>query len=157
MPGRYGRQCYYVWQVYMTSTQLDISAGWDRSADGAMLIDLTSMQQICQPTAACSCLSNMVRELQSKQRAFASPTAHGETNGPMLLQEMAVYEQYILGMLTNFTAGLPLERIHNMLKMYVAEPAYDKSADQLGAFLNQLVADDKLSMSNDVYTKRAQW
>ena len=73
------------------------------------------------------------------------------------VQEMAVYEQYILGMLTNHSAGLPLERIHNMLKMYVSEPVYDKTAAQLGAFLGQLVADDKLSVSGDVYTKRTQW
>lgn len=73
------------------------------------------------------------------------------------VQEMAVYEQYILGMLTNHTAGLELERIHNMLKMYVAEPRYDKTAAQLEAFLSQLVADDKLSVNNGLYTKRAQW
>ena len=42
---------------------------------------------------------------------------------------MRVYEQYVLGMLTNFDS-LPLERIHNMLKMFVAEPPYDKSAQQ---------------------------
>ena len=67
-----------------------------------------------------------------------------------------MYEQYVLGMLTNFTAGLPLERIHNMLKMYVSEPAYDKSAEQLAAFLSQLVADDKLALANDLYTKHPQ-
>ena len=30
-----------------------------------------------------------------------------------------VYESYVIGMLTNFDA-LPLDRIHNMLKMFVA-------------------------------------
>lgn len=70
---------------------------------------------------------------------------------------MAIYEQFIIGMLTNHSAGLSLERIHNMLKMYVSEPPYDKTASQLEAFLRQLVADDKLSLSNDVFTKRALW
>lgn len=67
-----------------------------------------------------------------------------------------MYEQYIMGMLTNFTAGLALPRIHNMLKMYVPDSAYDKSAEQLAAFMSQLVADDKLALAGDVYTKRVQ-
>ena len=33
---------------------------------------------------------------------------------------MHVYEQYILGMLSNFDS-LPLDRIHNMLKMFVSD------------------------------------
>lgn len=65
-----------------------------------------------------------------------------------------MYEQYILGMLTNFEAGLPLDRIHNMLKMFVPEQAYDKSSEQLSAFLAQLVADEKLGVNGNVYTKR---
>lgn len=69
-------------------------------------------------------------------------------------QEMAVFEQYVMGMLTNFDGGLPLDRIHNMLKMFVVEPPYDKSADQLSAFLNQLVAHEKLSCQDGVYRKR---
>ena len=36
--------------------------------------------------------------------------------------EMKVYEQYVMGMLTNFPS-MPIERIHNMLKMFVVEPA----------------------------------
>jgi len=38
-----------------------------------------------------------------------------------------VYEQYLLGMLTNFDS-LSAERIHNMLKMFVADPPYEKTA-----------------------------
>ena len=67
-----------------------------------------------------------------------------------------MYEQYVLGMLSNFTAGLPLERIHNMLKMFVTEPAYDKTAAQLEAFLGRMVNEEKLAFSADVYTKRGQ-
>lgn len=66
---------------------------------------------------------------------------------------MKVYEQYIVGMLTNFPS-LPLDRIHNMLKMFVADPPYDKSVDQLEAFLNQLIAEDKLVLEGTQYRKR---
>ena len=70
------------------------------------------------------------------------------------VQEMKVYEQFIMGMLTNFSAGLPLDRIHNMLKMFVTEPPYDKSAAQLEAFLGRLANEEKLAFASDLYTKR---
>ena len=57
--------------------------------------------------------------------------------------EMAVYESYITGMLTNFDE-LPLDRIHNMLKMFVSDPPYDKSSAQLAAFMAKLAAEDKI-------------
>ena len=68
---------------------------------------------------------------------------------------MKVYEQYVTGMLTNF-GQLPIDRIHNMLKMFVAssEHKYDKSLQQLGAFLNQLVNDDKLECVGGMYSLR---
>lgn len=65
---------------------------------------------------------------------------------------MTVYEQYVVGMLTNFDA-LSLDRIHNMLKMFVADPPYDKTAAQLEAFLATLVAADKLTTENGVYRR----
>ena len=40
-------------------------------------------------------------------------------------------------MLTNFDA-LPLERIHNMLKMFVTDPPYDRSIEDLSKFLSTL-------------------
>ena len=69
-----------------------------------------------------------------------------------LAQEMAVYESYIIGMLTNFDS-LPLERIHNMLKMFVVEPQYDKTSEQLASFLGKLVAEDKLIMEGTSYRR----
>ena len=65
-----------------------------------------------------------------------------------------MYEQYIIGMLTNFDA-LSAERIHNMLKMFVSEPPYDKSAAQLEAFLARLVAEEKLTLDAGSYRRRA--
>jgi anaphase-promoting complex subunit 2 len=50
---------------------------------------------------------------------------------------MAYLEPFITGMLTNFDA-LPLERIHNMLKMFVTDPPYDRSIEDLSKFLSTL-------------------
>jgi anaphase-promoting complex subunit 2 len=66
---------------------------------------------------------------------------------------MKVYEQYVIGMLTNFPS-LPLDRIHNMLKMFVSEPPYDRTSEQLAAFLAQLVAEDKVVMEGNQYKRR---
>ncbi len=67
---------------------------------------------------------------------------------------MAVYEQYIMGMLATFGAGLQLDRIHNMLKMFVPEQAYDKTEEQLSEFIGQLVSEEKLVMAGNLYMKR---
>ena len=66
---------------------------------------------------------------------------------------MKVYEQYVIGMLTNFPS-LPLDRIHNMLKMFVSEPPYDRTSEQLAAFLAQLVAEDKVVAEGNQYKRR---
>lgn len=61
--------------------------------------------------------------------------------------EMRVYEQYVVGMLTNLES-LPLSRIHNMLRMFVPaqgpDRGYDRSEQELQRFLNRLVEDGKL-------------
>lgn len=57
-----------------------------------------------------------------------------------------------MGMLTNLDA-LPLERIHNMLKMFVVDPPFDKSAAQLQAFLNNLIRDDVLEFRDNMYRR----
>lgn len=70
------------------------------------------------------------------------------------LQGMAVFEQFVMGMLTNFDSGLPLDRIHNMLKMFVVDPPYDKSSEQLEAFLRQLASEEKVAIEGGLYKKR---
>ena len=67
--------------------------------------------------------------------------------------EMKVYEQYVMGMLTNFPS-MPIERIHNMLKMFVVEPAYDKTQAQLEKFLMSLVRAEKLAHDGENFSKR---
>jgi len=72
--------------------------------------------------------------------------------------EMRVYEQYVIGMLTNLES-LPLGRIHNMLRMFVpaqgTERGYDRSEAELQRFLNRLVEDGKLEVSAGQFKIRA--
>ena len=67
-----------------------------------------------------------------------------------MLEQMKVFEQYIVGMLTNLGA-LPLLRIHNMLKMF-ASGEYDKNPDELLHFLNELVDAGKLEHIGGMYS-----
>jgi anaphase-promoting complex subunit 2 len=75
-------------------------------------------------------------------------------------QEMRVYEQYVVGMLTNLEA-LPLSRIHNMLRMFCAsegEQGYNCSESELQRFLNRLVEDGKLEFGSGHFKiKRQAW
>lgn len=65
---------------------------------------------------------------------------------------MAPFETYIMGMLTNFDA-LPLDRIHNMLKMFAVQPPYDKGMEELAGYLARLVAEEKLVLEGGLYKK----
>mmetsp|Transcript_7225 Transcript_7225/g.11973 ORF Transcript_7225/g.11973 Transcript_7225/m.11973 type:complete len:739 (+) Transcript_7225:1-2217(+) len=69
-----------------------------------------------------------------------------------LAEEMKVYESFVRGMLNNYDA-LPLERIHNMLKMFVStgEHKYEKNINELEAFLDKLVKDEILEVSSGAY------
>jgi len=62
--------------------------------------------------------------------------------------------QYVLGMLTNLES-LPLQRIHNMLKMFVPasgpDRGYDRTEHELQRFLHLLVDDGKLEHSAGQY------
>ncbi|XRB12947.1 anaphase-promoting complex subunit 2 [Pseudoscourfieldia marina] len=83
----------------------------------------------------------------------------GEDGGAVASKEeqesdnMAVYESYIMGMLTNFDS-LSLERIHNMLKMFVVSPKYDKSQAELSKFLQRLVTDETLMYDGGMFKKK---
>ncbi|XP_078444610.1 anaphase-promoting complex/cyclosome 2 isoform X2 [Wolffia australiana] len=68
-----------------------------------------------------------------------------------LRREMAVYEKFIMGMLTN-VGSMALDRIHNTLKMFcIAEPTYDKSMQQLQSFLQGLVGEEKIEIRDGLY------
>ncbi|KAJ1627385.1 hypothetical protein T492DRAFT_876761 [Pavlovales sp. CCMP2436] len=58
--------------------------------------------------------------------------------------EMQIYGSFVTNMLTNL-GTLSLGRIHNMLKMFVAEPVkYDKSEQELNVLLMNMVDEEKL-------------
>jgi len=69
-------------------------------------------------------------------------------------EEIKTYESYIVGMLSNL-GQLPLERIHSMLRTFVAgsDHRYDKTPQQLAVFLQQLCKEDKLECSPDGFYK----
>ena len=85
--------------------------------------------------------------------------AAASSQAEQLAAEMRVYEQYVVGMLTNLES-LPLSRIHNMLKMFVqptdGERGYDRSEQELQRFLNHLAEDGKLEVSGGQYRIRRQ-
>ena len=77
-----------------------------------------------------------------------------------LEQQMGMYEQYIVGMLTNLES-LPVGRIHNMLRMFVPAGTdggggYDRTEAELQRFLNRLVEDGKLETSGGQFKIRRQ-
>lgn len=68
---------------------------------------------------------------------------------------MAPFENYILGILTNFSA-VSLDRLHNLLRVFVVgEPKYEgRSQEQLAAFLAHLQAGGKVEADNGVYRRK---
>ena len=64
---------------------------------------------------------------------------------------MQVYWSYINGMLTNL-GSLPLARIQMMLSMFVQAPnKYDRTEQELEAFLAMKVREDTLELTGGVY------
>jgi anaphase-promoting complex subunit 2 len=81
------------------------------------------------------------------------PQAAAASDEERLLTEMSPYENYIIGMLTNF-ASLTLERLHNMLRMFVISPKYDKSQEQLADFLAHLVGRERVAVEGALYKRK---
>ena len=65
-------------------------------------------------------------------------------------EEMDAYLSYIVGMLTNL-GSLPLKTIHNNLKTFVtgSDIRYNKTPQQLGAFLQRLCKEERLECGPD--------
>ena len=66
-------------------------------------------------------------------------------------EEHEVYESYISVMLTSLKDGASLDKIHNMLKMMASgsEAKYNKTPQQLSAFLQRLCRQEKLECGPD--------
>lgn len=88
---------------------------------------------------------------------LANEDEHGNSVASVedsLKKEMGIYEKFIMGMLTNF-GTMTLDKIHNTLKIFcVAEPAYDKTLQQLQTFLSLLVSEEKLDLKGNLYLKK---
>lgn len=66
-------------------------------------------------------------------------------------EELQVFWSYIVGMLTNLDS-LPLERIHQMLKMFASHgPGVEFSQEELKNFLQRKVREHALVFSAGVY------
>lgn len=80
----------------------------------------------------------------------------GEDKDEGMDGSMEYLEPFIVGMLTNFD-GLPLDRIHNMLKMFVTDPPYDRGIDDLSRLLESMVGRGVCVFEQParVYRKRA--
>lgn len=65
---------------------------------------------------------------------------------------MAPYEHYILHMLTTYKA-MSLEKLHNTLRLFLVSHRFDKSLDQLSAFLALLVRRGKVSLEGAMYSQ----
>lgn len=70
------------------------------------------------------------------------------------MDTMSSFEPFVIGMLTNFDS-LSLDRIHNMLKMFVTDPPYDKSIEDLSAFMSRLSTEDKVILEGGLYKRRS--
>lgn len=81
---------------------------------------------------------------EEEECCMASPTDQRE-------EELQVFWSYILGMLTNLDS-MPLERIHQMLKMFASQaPGFEFSQDELRSFLQKKVREHKLIYAYGVY------
>lgn len=66
-------------------------------------------------------------------------------------EELQVFWSYIVGMLTNLDS-LPLERIHQMLKMFASQgPGFEVSLEELKSFLQLKVREQKLLHTGGTY------
>lgn len=86
-------------------------------------------------------------------RPSVATAEYEEDQEEMQENAMNYLEPFILGMLTNFDS-LPLERIHNMLKMFATDPPYDKSLVELGTFMTNLSLKDKVVLEGKSYRKK---
>jgi hypothetical protein len=70
-----------------------------------------------------------------------------------LALEMATYESYIIGMLTNYDTST-LEKLNNLLSMVIED--YDKQPHELADFLKKMVKDDKLDYEDGLYSLKGK-
>ncbi len=89
--------------------------------------------------------------LQMAEQELDEEMHHGDEN------ELKVYESIIINMLTNMEV-MSLDKIHNMLGLFVHDPypPYDKTMQELGSYLNELVQEGTLEFDNGMFRIRKQ-
>lgn len=103
---------------------------------------LCDEDQPCDDDESMEAASNVV--VEEEETCMASASDQRE-------EELGVFWSYILGMLTNLDS-LPLERIHQMLKMFASQgPGFEFSQDELRSFLQRKVREHKLVYAYGVY------
>ncbi|XP_038206458.1 anaphase-promoting complex subunit 2 [Zerene cesonia] len=95
-----------------------------------------------------SVASNQVQEMicEDEESESVMASAHDQREG-----ELQVFWSYIVGMLTNLDS-LPLERIHQMLKMFASQaPGTECSLQELRQFLDTKVRTHQLVLQGGMY------
>ncbi|MEW5301063.1 MAG: hypothetical protein WDW36_003946 [Sanguina aurantia] len=111
---------------------------------------------------------NAEREVVYRRATSLKASLHGaeivevglDEEGPATLpsaadaleEEMAPYEHYILHMLATYRA-MSLEKLHGTLRMFLVSHRFDKTLDQLSAFLALLVRRGKVALEGAVYSQ----
>lgn len=96
--------------------------------------------------------NHVTEEMQSQgQECDDDETSSIRSASDQREEELQVFWSYIVGMLTNLDS-LPLERIHQMLKMFASHaPGVEFSQEELKNFLQRKVREHKLIFSGAVY------
>lgn len=110
----------------------------ETTADVYTLIDET------EETSIDKIQSHDILDEDESESAMASASDQRE-------EELQVFWSYIVGMLTNLDS-LPIERIHQMLKMFASHgPGIEFSQEELKKFLQRKVREHKLIFTGGVY------
>lgn len=113
----------------------------ERSTDYYVLVDGSNANKANADTNQ---VQEMICEDDETESAMAS--AHDQREG-----ELQVFWSYIVGMLTNLDS-LPLDRIHQMLKMFASQaPGAECSLQELRQFLDTKVRTHQLVLQGGMY------
>lgn len=113
----------------------------EKSADYYVLVDSNDANK---SNVATSQVQEMICEDEESESVMAS--AHDQREG-----ELQVFWSYIVGMLTNLDS-LPLDRIHQMLKMFASQaPGTECSIQELRQFLDTKVRTHQLVLQGSMY------
>lgn len=110
-----------------------------------------------QPNDVFVLLENATGEQSEEMQTQSQECEDDETESAMASasdqreEELQVFWSYIVGMLTNLDS-LPLERIHQMLKMFASHgPGVEFSQEELKNFLQRKVRQHELIFASGVY------